>query len=187
MSQEQLTFIIILFGAVVVFGAAMITTAGVIRSRRLRAQRSGPGGPGKPVPSDRWQRFGPALAAVYARVEWHETRGARRVLAVEQTYFGYGCAMSLPMLRRSLAREWRVRGPEQARERARDTADLAASDAALLAGTRGETPEALIERLLAVGAPRDVAEFMASRVPIDNELPGHDADMLPRLAFDLDD
>lgn len=185
MSQDQWTFIIILFGAVIVLGTAMITTAGVIRSKRLRAQRSGPGGADTPVPNDPWQRFGPALAAVYARVEWHDTRGARRVLAPEQTYFGYGCAMSLPMLRRSLARDWRVRKPEQAQQRARDAVNRAASDAVLLAGVRGETPEALSERLLALGAPRDVAEFLASRVPIDNESADRGAGMLPSLAFDL--
>lgn len=185
MSQGQLTFITILFVAVIAFGALMIAGAVLIRRRRLGAQRTGPGSPDASVPDDAWQRFGAALAAVYARHEWHETRGARRLVSAEQTYFGYACAHPYPMLRRSLAGNWQVRRPEQARERVRGAVDLAVSDAALIAGARGETPEHLRERLLAAGSPAGAAELAASRVPLERRAEDPGPEGLSLLAFDL--
>lgn len=140
MSPDQLTFVLILFGAVVVFGVIVISLTVVVRKRRFGRQRSGPGSPDTPVSSDAWERFGPALAAVYARREWAATKGARRRVTPEQTYFGYACVLPPPMLHKSLAGDWGVRKPEQARRQVARAVGVAVEQAAQFAGARGETP-----------------------------------------------
>ena len=117
MSQDQLTIVLLVFGVVIVLSVLMLVWAVAVRRKRTSLRGEGPGSPRTQLPADPRERFGPALAAVYARSECHRTRGARRELTPEQTYFGYGCVLPLPTLRTSLTRDWSVRGPEQARER----------------------------------------------------------------------
>lgn len=108
---------LVMFGTVAVIGTVMIIVAVVIRRTRMRKRQEGPGGPGGPTFSDPWHRFCAALAAVYAWHEWDRTRGARRWISVEQSYYGYGCALTLPALRASLRRDWRVTSSARASER----------------------------------------------------------------------
>jgi hypothetical protein len=117
MSQDQLTIVLLVFGVVIVLSVLMLVWAVAVRRKRTSLRGEGPGSPRTQLPADPRERFGPALAAVYARSEWHRTRGAKRELTPEQTYFGYGCVLPLPILRSSLARDWSARAPEQARER----------------------------------------------------------------------
>lgn len=117
MSSNQLLIVSVLFAAVIIFSVVVLTVAFRIRRKRFSAQRSGPGSATTPVSRDPRQCFGPALAAPYARREWHDTRGARRVLTAEQTYFGYGCVLPYQALRSLLIRDWDVRNSEDARDR----------------------------------------------------------------------
>lgn len=180
------TFVIVLFGVVILFAVVAISGAVVVRRKRLKPLLTGIGSPGTPVSNDPWRRFGCAIAAVYARNEWHSTRGARRLLRAEQTYFGYGCILTPPWLFRALAGNWGVRKPEQARVQVSEVAESAEISAARIAAARGENAQLLHDRLIAAGAPRDVAETMASRVLVAKGAAGsHQVQTPGEMAFDL--
>lgn len=185
MSSAQLTLIICLFAAVIVLSIIMITVSVLVRKRRMRAHLTGPGSPSSRVSTDPWERFGPALAAPYARTEWHRTRGAKRMYSPEQTYFGYGCVLPYPTLRSQLAHDWGVKTVEQAQVQVRNTVGLAAVSAAQYAMLRGESAQSLRARLIADGAPEQAADLIASHMH-DSVEPGDTADrLLPNLAFDI--
>lgn len=189
MSQDQLTLLIMMFGAVIVISVVAISVAVVIRRKRFGRRAEGPGSPNVAVSSDAWQRFGPALAAVYARREWHSTRGAKRSVTPEQTYFGYACVLPPPELLKSLARDWRVRKPQDAEEQVWGSLGRAVAQAVQLTRARGEDPADLLARLAAAGAPHDAANEIAARAAEEatdaNADPQAAEEMLPSLAFDL--
>lgn len=139
MSQEQTRLIVMLFAAVVVFGIVVISLAVMIRRRRSGALRAAAGAAAVPVSNDPLQRFACALAAPYARREWHATRGARRQVGAEQTYWGYACVVPPQDLKAMLRRDWGVAGPDDARAAVAD----ALSSLELSAGQDAGTPAGL--------------------------------------------
>ncbi len=185
MSPEQLTLIIWLFAAVILLSVVVLCIAVLVRKQRLRAYFEGPGSPSARVSTDPWERFGPALAAMYARHEWVRTRGAKRKHSPEQTYFGYGSVLSFATLRKALSTDWHVNSAEQAQVQVRNTVGIAARGAAQYAAARGESELSLRARLVADGAPEQAAEFIASHIAGGTESPDEGASMLPDLAFDI--
>ena len=114
MSSQQTIFIILLFAAVILISIVMITAAFKTRKKRFAARAEGMANPTIPAPTVPWQRFAGALAALYARPEWHKTRGAKRVYSAEQTYFGFVSAMPLGMVQNMLQTDWGVKKSEHA-------------------------------------------------------------------------
>lgn len=185
MSPEQLTLIIWLIAAFIVFALVAIGITVAIRKRRMRTYLEGPGSPSARVSTDGWQKFGPALAAVYARSEWERVRESRRKHSPEQTYFGYGSVLPYSALRKSLSTEWQVNTAEQARVQVRNTMGLVAVSAAQYAASRGETALTLRARLVTDGAPEQAAEIVSSQVLASVDTEEHGLDLLPNLAFDI--
>ncbi|MFC5338835.1 DUF1266 domain-containing protein [Leucobacter denitrificans] len=185
MSPEQLTLIIWLFAAVILLSIVVVCIAVVIRKRTLRAYFEGPGSPSARVSTDPWERFGPALAAVYARPEWVHTRESKRKHSPEQTYFGYGSVLPFATLRKVLSTDWHVNRADQAKVQVRNTVGIAARSAAQYAAARGETELTLRARLVADGAPEQAAEFIASHIAEGLETPDEGVELLPDLAFDI--
>ncbi|ANE03899.1 DUF1266 domain-containing protein [Corynebacterium crudilactis] len=114
MSSEQSVFIIVLFGAVILFSIVVISAAFRTRKRRATARAQGMANPHNPISNVPWRRFAGALGAIYARSEWHKSRGAKRVYTAEQTYFGCVSAFSLGMVRNMLRTDWGVKNSAQA-------------------------------------------------------------------------
>ncbi|MBK0420606.1 DUF1266 domain-containing protein [Leucobacter sp. CSA2] len=116
MAPELVPIVLAVFGVVILLCVLMIVGAVKIRKKRAGVAAAAPGAPTVQIPSDPRLRFGPALAAMYARSEWHRTRGAKRTLTAEQCYFGYGCVLPQNDLRAALARDWGVRDAASARQ-----------------------------------------------------------------------
>lgn len=108
MSSQDLTIVLIAFGAVIVFSIGVIVYAARIRRTITRRHLAGPGHAGIPVPTDPWRRLAGALAAPYARYEWSITRGAARRIDADQTYFGYGCVAPPARVMLQLRKDWDV-------------------------------------------------------------------------------
>lgn len=146
MAPELLSIVLLVFGAVILLCVLMIVGAVKIRKKRASVTAAGAGAPTVQIPVDPQLRFGPALAAMYARSEWHRTRGAKRTLIAEQSYFGFGCVLPQNDLRAALARDWGVRDRESARQQL--GAGAQAIEAKLQAGSsegHGLTAEASAE------------------------------------------
>lgn len=163
MSEQQLGFILLLFSLVIVFGAVIIGLSVIIRLRRQRAFEAGPGHPTNPAPQIPFQRFSGALAAPYARVELHRTRGAVRKLSNDQIYFGFGSAMPWNTVRTTLRTDWGVKTPAHAVEQLdRGTESVLEQAAGLLAD--GGVGEGSVEKLWQAGAPVAVVERFCREV-----------------------
>ncbi|MDR4534711.1 DUF1266 domain-containing protein [Glutamicibacter sp. PS] len=164
MDSSSTTFVILLFGAVTIFGVVAIGCSLTIRKQRTRLFTQGPGHASVEAPQNPWRRFSCALAAPYTRVEWTATRGARRSASAEQTWFGYAAAVAPNVTRQSLARDWGVRTPKHAVVKVAEYVQiLLARGAADVSDLREEDATALKTRLVHAGAPEDaVADLLAA-------------------------
>lgn len=166
MSGEQTVFVIALFAGVVVLSVAMIAVAVAVRRRRSRLIAAGPGGPGRSAPGDPWRRFTAALAAPYARTEWHLSRGAKRRLQPDQTYAGYASVLDQPTLRSSLRRDWGVRDAGDAEGRCGRAISALAQRCAALSIQGGSSRREFTSGLERSGGPSAAIEFVAATYPV---------------------
>ncbi|WP_197517404.1 DUF1266 domain-containing protein [Microbacterium karelineae] len=116
MSSQDLTIVLIVFGAVIAFSIGVIVYAARIRGTIRQRHLAGPGHAGVPAPADPWRRFTGALAAPYARYEWAITRGAARSIDADQTYFGYGAVAPPSRVMLQLRKDWGVTDTASATE-----------------------------------------------------------------------
>ncbi|BAU95701.1 hypothetical protein N24_1439 [Corynebacterium suranareeae] len=185
MSSEQTTFIIVLFGAVIIISILLLTAAFRIRKKRFAARAEGTSNPAIPAPTDSWQRFAGALSALYARPEWHKTRGAKRVYTAEQTYFGFASAMPHGMVQQMLRTDWGVRNSEQAVEQLSKSVESIVQVAAGSWRGRGVSPAQVEEagrRLEAEGLAHAHFQDFQKQLQHAEPIEGYDLDV---LAFDI--
>ncbi|WP_221584868.1 DUF1266 domain-containing protein [Microbacterium sp. G2-8] len=161
LSPDQSTLIIALFAVVIGGGAIAITLAFVVRGRRMRRFREGPGDPSVPAPTDPWRRFAGALAAPYARSEWQATKGARRRHAPEQVFFGFASALPFPMAVSQLSRDWGVKNAATADAVCIERVSRALTGArTVLCAVPELDSDAVRERLAEAGAPEEAVDML---------------------------
>ncbi len=183
MSSEETSFMIMLLGVVIVFGVVIISMSVVIRKRRMKVIHEGPGNPETPAPTQPWRRFTGALAAPYARPEWHRVRDAKRLYSADQVYFGFVSALPPHTVSSALRTDWGVKNSAQAQEELDKGCQAVVGHAASVIALRG-LPADFVETLNNAGAPRAAIERFVDKVRVRGEGNELFADS-SGLAFDI--